>query len=75
MGTIEEKIRNLGLDVSELNIYVMHKINFGMKVDNQIKPIYIEHIPTKITVKKGKYKSHHKNLIEGLEEIKNDIGL
>ena len=73
MKIIRERIKDLGLEISDLKIYSMNKIDLGMKVDNQVRPIYIKHIPTDVVVIEENSRSHHKNLINGLEKLKREI--
>ena len=70
---IKNKIKELGLEISDLEVYSMTPINFGMQVDNQIRPIYIKHIPTGEVVIEDNNRNHHKNLMNGLEKIKQKI--
>lgn len=50
MSIIVDKINSLNLKVEDIKIYKMSEIKLGMQVDNSIRPIYIKHIPSDITV-------------------------
>ncbi len=66
---IQNKIKELGLEISNLEVYSMTPINFGMQVDNQVRPVYIKHIPTDTVVIEDNYRSHLKNVLRGLEKL------
>ena len=70
---IQKKIEELKLDIKDLEIYSMTPINFGMRVDNQIRPILNKHLPTDTVIIEEGDRSHLKNLLRGLEKLKEKI--
>lgn len=64
---ILDKVKELNLNLSDLEMYFMHEIQLGMKIDNRITPIYIKHKPTNKVVICKENRSQHKNMIRALE--------
>ena len=76
MTQIQDKISELNLKSSDLDIHVMHEVQLGMKVDNQVRPVRIKHKPTGKIIICKENKSKLKNILQGLdmiaEKIKNE---
>ena len=71
--TIREKIKELGFRINEIKIYQISEIQLGMKVDNQNPIMEVVHIPTSTVVRCDEYKSQHKNVMKGLEMLREKI--
>ena len=70
---IREKAEDLGFEIKNLEIYSMTKIQLGMQIDNNVKPIYIKHKPTDTYIICKNFKSQHKNLMKALKMLKEEI--
>ena len=70
---IREKIKELDFKISEIKIYQISEIQLGMKVDNQNPIMEVVHIPTDIIIRCDEYKSQHKNVMKGLEMLREKI--